>query len=363
MKASAIYISVLLFVFAVFASLPFIKVPITASARGTMRSADENISLVSLVSGRVVQNNLTRNNQIIQQGDTLLVITTAGLQAKKSNQNLLALEHKEQLADLSNLLAHRFDQLKTGQYRQELFAMQGKIAEVEAQLNLAARDLERNKQLYERRVISQAEFDKSQYAYEQLRGQKRTIAEQQMAVWQGKKRELEQRLLTLQGEQEVLDVEQDNYVIKAATSGRLTNFKGITEGAYLVQGQQLGEIAPEQDLIAECLVAPKDIGFIHLKQDVRLQIDSYNYNQWGMVNAVVTDIDQNVIVDAKTGLSFFKVRCTLKQTYLTLNNGYKAEIGKGSSFSARFHLLERSLWQLIFDRADDWFNPALGTNR
>jgi len=53
----------------------------------------------------------------------------------------------------------------------------------------------------------------------------------------------------------------------------------------------------------------------------------------------------------------------LKQTYLTLNNGYKAEIGKGSSFSARFHLLERSLWQLIFDRADDWFNPALGTNR
>ena len=363
MKASAIYISVLLFVFAVFASLPFIQVPITASARGSIRSADENTSLVSLVAGRVVKSNLKRNNQVIRQGDTLLVLKSAGLQAKKTNQHLFVLDHKEQLADLNNLLANRFNQLKTGQYRQELFAMQGKEAEIEAQLNLAVRDLERNKQLYERRVISQAEFDKSAYAFEQLKGQKRAIYEQQMAVWQAKKRELEQRVLSLQGEQEMLDIEEDNYVIKAATSGRLTNFKGMAEGAYLVQGQQLGDIAPEQDLIAECLVAPKDIGFIRLHQTVRLQVDSYNYNQWGMVPAVVTEIDQNVVVDTKTGLSFFKVRCALQQNYLSLSNGYKVEIGKGSSFSARFYLLERSLWQLVFDRMDDWFNPALGTNR
>ena len=362
MKASAIYISVLLLVVAAFASLPFIQVPITASARGAIRSADENTSLVSVVAGRVVKNNLKRNNQFIKQGDTLLVLTTAGLQAKKNNQHLFVAEHKEQLADLNNLLANRFNLLKTAQYRQELFAMQGQLAEIDAQLNLASRDLERNKQLYERRVISQAEFDKSTFAFEQLKGQKRAITEKQMAVWQAKKRELEQRILTLQGEQDMLEVEQDNYVIKAASSGRLTNFKGMAVGAYLVQGQQIGDIAPEQDLIAECLVAPKDIGFIRLQQKVNLQMDSYNYNQWGLLPAVVTDIDQNVVVDSKTGLSSFKVRCALQQNYLSLRNGYKAEIGKGSSFNARFYLLERSLWQLIFDRMDDWFNPALGAN-
>ncbi|QBQ41066.1 HlyD family secretion protein [Sphingobacterium psychroaquaticum] len=359
MRASTLYICLLLLVVAVFVSLPLIKVPITTAARGSIRAADENTAVISLVAGRVVKSNLSRNNQLVQQGDTLLVVTTEGLQNKQSNQNQLLGEIKAQVSDLNHLLAGRYNQISTGQYRQELYAMQGKMAEVETQLNLSERERDRNKQLFERRVISQAEYDKSHYAYEQIRKQFQSIPIQQAAIWQGKKQELEQRLTTMQGDIQDLSIESQNYVVTAAATGRLTNFKGLQAGGQVVQGQHLGDLSPDHDLIAECLVLPKDIGFIHPGQAVRLQMDTYNYNQWGMVEAVVLDIDPNVSV-ADQAEPFFKVRCQLKQDVLTLRNGYQAKIGKGNSFVARFYLLDRTLWQLLFDRVDDWFNPALG---
>ena len=42
-----------------------------------------------------------------------------------------------------------------------------------------------------------------------------------------------------------------------------------------------------------------------------------------------------------------------------LQSGYKGKISKGMTFTARFYLVERTLWQLLFDRVDDWFNPNL----
>ena len=359
MKASAIYIAILLLLSLVLLSLPFVHVPITSSARGIIRASDENTAIISLASGAVVASKLLRNNQAVQKGDTLLVITSAGIRSKKSSQNLLVNEQQAQVADLNNLLIGRHEQLRTAQYKQELFALQGQMATYETQLQHAKRDLERNSQLFERRVISHAEYDKSKYAYEELQQQLKLIKEQQMAIWQGKKKELEQRLLAMQGDLMELDIAQENYIIRASASGRLTNFKGVPVGTNLLQGQHIADISPDENLLAECMLSPKDIGFIRLHQAVKLQMDTYNYNQWGMLDAEVIDIDYNVVVNEQTGASYFKVRCKLKENYLSLNNNYKVQIAKGSSFTARFYLLERTLWQLIFDRADDWFNPAL----
>ena len=60
---------------------------------------------------------------------------------------------------------------------------------------------------------------------------------------------------------------------------------------------------------------------------------------------------------------FFVVRCQLDQHYLSLKNGYQAQVGKGNTYTARFYLTDRTLWQLLFDRVDDWFNPNLKDQR
>ena len=75
MIKNKIYLSVLIFIIGIFIALPLIKIPVSTSARGVVRSAQENVPITVMVGGRVIKSKLEKNNQNINKGDTLLVIT------------------------------------------------------------------------------------------------------------------------------------------------------------------------------------------------------------------------------------------------------------------------------------------------
>ncbi|MDO5616000.1 MAG: HlyD family efflux transporter periplasmic adaptor subunit [Cruoricaptor ignavus] len=349
----------MVFIIGILVSLPIIQIPISTSSRGVVRSASENTKLSSMVSGRVITNNLRKNNQPIKQGDTLLVITAEQLDTQKQLQNQQSADYSAQLQDLNRLVKGQYSGLQTGQYQRELSAMQEKIAQVQSQLSLAKKDLDRATLLYNQGVTPKAEYDKYYHDYQGFANQIASIREQQIAQWQAQKRETERQMRTLGAEVQRINQEQKNYVITAPVSGRLVGFSGIQKGNFIIQGQNIGEISPEQSLVAECLVSPKDIGFVHAGQKVKLQVDTYNYNQWGLLEGKVKEIDQNITVNQQTGDAYFRVLCDMANNHLQLKNGYKGEIGKGMTLTARFHLTDRTLWQLLFDRVDDWFNPKI----
>lgn len=349
---------VILFLVIVFLfSLPLIKIPISASAIGVIRSSKENTKLISVVNGRVVFNKLEKNNQQITKGDTLLVVTAEILDTQKQLQQNQSTDYKNQLSDLSKITKGIYTNLQTGQYQKEVVALQEHIAQIQSQLSLAKKDLDRTQLLFNQGVISQSEYDKVFYHHKGLQNQITNIKEQKDAQWQVQKLEIEKQLRSLDSEIQRLNQEQKNYVVIAPISGKITNFSGIQEGNFIIQGQNIAEISPDISLIAECSVAPKDIGFIYQGQKVKFQIDTYNYNQWGFVEGKVTDIDRNIIVNQQTGQAFFRVLCSMDKNYLQLKNGYKGNIDKGMTLTGRFHLTDRTLWQLLFDRVDDWFNP------
>ena len=73
----------------------------------------------------------------------------------------------------------------------------------------------------------------------------------------------------------------------------------------------------------------------------------------GKVSQLLNDV---VLIDQKP---MFRVRCVLDKNSLQLKNGYQGNIQKGLTFTARFQLNRRSLWQLLFDKVDNWLNPKL----
>ena len=359
MIKKSIYLVITLFVILIIGILPLTNLPVSASSRGIIRSQTENAKIVSVVGGRVIENNLKKNNQEIKQGDKLLVITAEQLDTQKSLQNSQSSDYSAQLQDLHKLTRGQYGGLQTGQYQRELSAMQEKIAQVQTQLSLAKKDYDRANLLYNQGVIPKSEYDKFYHTYQGLQSQVSGIREQQLAQWQAQKRDVERQIRSLGAEVQRINQEQKNYIITAPISGRLVNYSGVQKGNFIVQGQPIGEISPEENQVAECMVSPKDIGFIKKNQKVKFQIDAYNYNQWGLLEGKVMDIDQNITVNQQTGEAYFKVRCVMDKNYLQLKNGYKGQIGKGMTLTARFYLLDRTLWQLLFDRVDDWFNPNL----
>lgn len=119
--------------------------------------------------------------------------------------------------------------------------------------------------------------------------------------------------------------------------------------------QDLAQISPDTSLIVESFVNPNDIGLLQKNMPVRFQVDAFNYNQWGLATGKVLEISNDVhIVNERP---VFKVKCLLDKEYLQLKNGYKGYLKKGMTLQARFMVTERTLWQLLYDKVDDWINP------
>ena len=90
-------------------------------------------------------------------------------------------------------------------------------------------------------------------------------------------------------------------------------------------------------------------------QKVTFQIDAFNYNQWGLLEGKVIDIDKNITIQENQ--AFFKVRCSLKTKTMQLKSGYKTQVSKGMTLTTRYIITRRSLFELLFDKVDDWLNP------
>lgn len=208
---SIVYSTILIFIIGVIISLPIIKIPISTSARGIVRASQENIPISTMVSGRVIQNHLEKNNQNISKGDTLFIITAEQLDIQKQFQQNQRADYNAQLSDLTKLSAGNFTGLQTGQYQREVGAMQERIAQIQTELSLAKKDLDRATLLLNQGVTPRAEYDKVFYHYQGLQRQISTIREQNIAQWQTQKREVERQLRTLGTEIKRLDQEQKKH--------------------------------------------------------------------------------------------------------------------------------------------------------
>jgi hypothetical protein len=184
-----------------------------------------------------------------------------------------------------------------------------------------------------------------------------SFEKKQLAQWQQAKKELMETRKNYKGDQRKFEIEKKNFVIISPISGKVINFKGFESQSLVGAATQLAEISPDAPLIVECQVNPKDIGLIKMGQAVRLQMEAFNYNQWGFLDAKVFEIDHHPVIN--NNAIFFRVKCSLPHHTLVLKNGYSAEVQKGMPLVARFIITKRSLYQLLFDKVDSWLNPCI----
>jgi HlyD family secretion protein len=152
--------------------------------------------------------------------------------------------------------------------------------------------------------------------------------------------------------------EKDLYVIISPVNGTLDQFSGIYAGSVIQAGSLLAVISPDSLLYAEVYVSPRNIGYIHKDMPVHLQIASFNYNEWGTIDGRVTDISSDFITDPTGQNTFYRVKCGMEKNYLVRKNGVKGVLKKGMSVSAHFMITRRSLFDLLYQKMDDWINPA-----
>ena len=291
----------------------------------------------------------------MQKGDTLVAITQENLNTEKANNQEAVSTIQYQIHDLTQVSQGKAAGLKTSAMQQEWQSYNNKKEELQSKIAQAKIVYDRNKQLYDKGIIAKAEFEKYSFDYTYAQQALSGLEKNQRSLWQNSKRELQMQLQNLNGTLEKTKVEAQNYYITAPLSGIIENFSGIQTGSFLNASQPIASISAVDQLIVESTVSPNDIGLIRKHQKVKFQLDAFNYNQWGLLEGKVIDIDRNITIQGEQ--AFFKVRSIMNTSEMRLESGYKTTVSKGMTLTTRYTIARRSLYDLLFDKVDDWLNP------
>jgi HlyD family secretion protein len=369
-KPKVIYLCVLVLVVGSFGSLFFIKVDISVQAQGIIKTPSERVYPKASGSGYIqyVHPKLQENVRVMA-GDTLIVIGRDVWDEQLRSITFRKVELNRLLSDL-NLLTNlpykeigevyeRTYTFQTALYRQNYQLFYHRFQNTMEHYFAVQKSYGRNKLLFERQVIALADFEQIAQEYDNAVSGFSTLYNEQMNQWRQEQQKYRDEINDLTSRLIQLTLQKQELTITAPVTGSVQQLQGLKIGNYISEGEVLMEISPEGTLYAECWIGPHNIGFIHNGQQAVIQIDALNYNEWGMLQASVTDMASDVVF--LDGRPFFKVYCKPQKEYLLLKNGYTGKIIKGMTLNVRFMVTRRTLFQWIYDKMDNWLNPNIVT--
>ncbi|NDV82091.1 HlyD family secretion protein [Bacteroides sp. 51] len=352
-----IYWVVLVAVLASLVSLPFIYVDISVQGNGIVRPIAEKTEIKAPIT-ELVDSVYVREGVNVNKGDVILTFRASNSDYKIAYQANRLTDYELHLSDLSYLAKGQRPPAFSSPVRQQQYAYYvNRKKELDTSVIQAEKEYYRNKILFEKQVISEEEYDKYYYQYESQKNERASFTENQLSSWQAdlnayrnSRNEMNTSL-----KQEVKD--KDLYVVQSPVSGTVDQFSGIYRGSSIQAGQVIAVVSPDSTLCFEVCVSPRNIGYIHVGMPVNVQVESFNYNEWGTINGAVQEISSDFLTDAQ-GSAYYKVKCGMEKDFLLLKNGRKGKLKKGMTVSAHFMITRRSLFDLLYQRLDDWVNPA-----
>ncbi len=361
-KSKIIYL-ILLVTFCVFAiSLFFISVDVNVQCRGIITTMEKQGVIKNSVYGKILSIKISENAKV-NKGDTLIEVDTSeicqSLLLLKSKINIALQEGSdlETLTKLTNTIVFVSLAIHTLKYQQDFQRFISDLRYQKSEIAIISKEFDRQKQLYQNKVIPQSEYDQISYRFENEQLKYTKLFKNQISIWQNENQNLLNQLLTLKESLVNLEKERSKCFIIASSSGYVQNLIAVTVGTLLFPNQDICQLSPNSELVVEMYLSPSDIGMVYLSQKSKFRIDAFNYNSWGMLSGSVIDIANDISIE-QNQLQGFRVVCSLPKQSLSYN-GKTARLKKGMTLTANLFLMQRTLAELLFDESSQWLNPNI----
>ena len=270
-KSQIIYWGVLAAVAAAIIALPFIYVDISVQGSGVVRPVTEKTEIKSAIT-ELVDSVYVREGDRVNKGDVLLRFRTNNSDYKINYQTNRLNDYQAHLTDLAYLAKGECPVVFHSPVRQQEYTyFIKKKKELETSLAQAEKEYMRNKNLFDKKVISEEEYDKYYFQYQSQQNELASLIQSQLSTWQELK-------------------DKELYIVRSPVSGTIDQFSGIYRGSSIQAGQSLAVVSPDSTLCMEIYVTPRNIGFMNIGMPVNVQVESFNYNEWGTLPGKVTEI-------------------------------------------------------------------------
>jgi HlyD family secretion protein len=356
---------------------PLVSIDVSISAPGRVRSRIERCDVQAPIAGLIAQV-LARDNDRVQAGQPLVLLQSRDIDERLERNQAMQAEHRERIADLRAAAPvggpHRtpgaspvaglppVEGFLTPAFRQDYLQFLASLETTRLTTANLRTAFERTTRLAARGIATMREVDTARYELDRGEAETALLIQQASARWQTRLQEEQTALATLVSEAKRLQEERTLHIIRAPAAGVLLDFIGLNTGVFVLAGQTLGALSPDDSLVIEALVPPRDAGLIRLGQPVKIQIDAYPYAQWGGLDGEVAAIAEDASpvyrgAPGGAGPSQFKVIIHPMTTALRLPSGLRGELKKGLTVQNRFFVVRRSLLRLLYDDLRSSFDP------
>lgn len=183
-KSQAIYWVVLAAVTAALISLPFIYIDISVQGSGVIRPVTEKTEIKAAVT-ELVDSVYVREGQQVNKGDILLRFRTSNPDYKITYQTNCLNDYEAHLADLTYLSRGEVPANFRSPVRQQEYTYFTKRKnELETSLTKAKKEYEREKILFNKKLISEEEYDSYYFQYQSQQNELASLIQSQISTWQ-----------------------------------------------------------------------------------------------------------------------------------------------------------------------------------
>jgi len=117
-------------------------------------------------------------------------------------------------------------------------------------------------------------------------------------------------------------------------------------------------IVPEEvDLAVESWVANKDIGFVHEGQQAEVKIETFSFQKYGTVEAVVSEVSPDAIEDKEKG-RVYRVMLKLNKNQMLVGDK-QVFFGPGMTASAEIKIRQKRIIEFFLDPFRKYQSEAL----
>jgi membrane fusion protein, adhesin transport system len=137
-------------------------------------------------------------------------------------------------------------------------------------------------------------------------------------------------------------------IVRAPMAGRINRVLVNTVGGTLRPAEPIAEIVPsEQGLMVEVLVSPKDIAFVRIGQQAKVDITAYESAVYGSLHGKVLSISPDATINERTGESHYTVKIQTDADALIDRSEQRLPIGPGMVANASLIGDKRSVLDYI----------------
>lgn len=191
-----------------------------------------NTVYLDAVEGGRVEDVIREAGSMVEKGDTILILANTDLLLNIMNREAQLYEQRNNLRNTRLLM------------EQNSLALEGQLAELEFEKSSSARKFKQNKELYERGLISEEEFEvsKERFDYYDTRYDLTLKTQRQDSLFRNLQIEmLEASVDRIQNNLDFIRGNLDNLVLRAPVSGLLTSLNAEI-GESKSRGERLGQI-------------------------------------------------------------------------------------------------------------------------